>query len=82
MPTYYVYILGSDKGRHYIGYTSNLEQRLAQHNRKHSGFTATTEKWGIIAFKEFPDKSLAMVLEKQLKSFKNSQKALDYLKTQ
>jgi putative endonuclease len=79
MSTYYVYILCSNKGRHYIGYTSNLPQRIAQHNRKHKGFTGTTEKWELAVSKEIPDKSAAMVLEKQLKSFKNSKRAIDYL---
>jgi len=37
MEKYYVYILKSEKSRHYIGYTSNLEQRVTQHNNKHTG---------------------------------------------
>jgi putative endonuclease len=80
MDSYFVYILQSDKNRHYIGYTSNLPQRLAQHNRKHKGFTGTTEKWELLLSCEMPDKSRAMRLEKYLKSMKNYSKAVEYLK--
>ena len=29
---YYVYVLRSENGEHYIGFTSNVERRLAEHN--------------------------------------------------
>jgi putative endonuclease len=80
MQSYFVYILRSDKGRHYIGYTSNLSQRLSQHNRKHKGFTGTkNESWELLHSLELIDKISAIELEKHLKSFKNSSKAIDYL---
>jgi predicted GIY-YIG superfamily endonuclease len=37
--SYFVYILESNRPRHYIGFTSNLEERLIKHNSKHKGFT-------------------------------------------
>ena len=81
MSNYFVYILRSDKGRHYIGYTSNLPQRLSQHKRKHKGFTGTkNESWELLYSLELTNKISAMELEKHLKSFKNSSKAIDYLK--
>jgi len=55
MQSYFVYILRSDQKRHYIGYTSNLGQRIAQHNRSHKGFTATSEKWEILISYELHD---------------------------
>lgn len=79
MNKYYVYILKSSKGRHYIGYTSNLPQRLVQHNRKHKGFTSREEHWEVEFFVECSDKMEAVNLESKLKSFKNSTKALEYL---
>ena len=40
MRTFWVYILGSHTGTLYIGVTSNLEQRLAQHREGlDEGFT-------------------------------------------
>jgi len=80
MQNYFVYILISSKGRHYIGYTSNLPQRLAQHNRKHKGFTGTTENWEVEYFVEICNKKEAMNLEAELKKLKNADKALKYLK--
>ncbi|MBI2416537.1 MAG: GIY-YIG nuclease family protein [Ignavibacteriales bacterium] len=41
-----VYLLQSTKERHYIGFTSNLQQRLSQHNRKHHGSTYGTASNG------------------------------------
>ena len=75
-----VYILISDKGRRYIGSTSNLEQRISQHNRKHKGFTGTTEKWELEIAVECRSINEARKLESKLKSLKNSSKAIDYLK--
>jgi putative endonuclease len=80
MHKYYVYILVSSKDRHYIGYTSNLQQRIAQHNRKHKGFTGTTEFWEIDISIELPDKKSAIEMEKLLKSFKDTERAIKYLK--
>ena len=82
MPNYFVYILQSAKDRHYIGYTSNLSQRILQHNRKHKGFTSgKNETWDLLLSMEFSDKISAMKMEQYIKSFKNSQKAIDYLKS-
>ena len=40
---FYVYILYSSfKDKFYIGYTSNIEERLIRHNQKSKGFTGTT----------------------------------------
>jgi putative endonuclease len=77
---YTVYLLQSNKSRHYIGYTSNLPQRIAQHNRKHRGYTyGLGETWRIIYFKSYDSKEHAQQVEKYLKSLKNFDKALDYI---
>jgi putative endonuclease len=80
MLKYYVYILLSTFNRHYIGYSSNLAQRIAQHNRKHHGFTySNDEKWELVCFIECNDKPSAMKLEKYLKSLKNPKLAIEYI---
>ncbi|MFZ5948778.1 MAG: GIY-YIG nuclease family protein [Stygiobacter sp.] len=76
---YFVYILESNLKRHYIGYTSNLDQRIKQHNSKHKGFTGTSEKWEIIIYLELEKKDDAIKLESKLKSFKNYRKAIEYI---
>ena len=79
---YFVYILKSDKQRHYIGYTSDLDRRLSEHNKTdHRGFTHTTEHWEIEISMECETKQDAMNLEKYLKSMKNSKRAIEYLKS-
>ena len=83
MPKYYVYILRSSGGRYYIGFTSNLARRLSQHNKKHKGFTGRkNEEWTLIASLELPNKLSALEMEKHLKSFKNSSKAIEFLSNQ
>ena len=80
MQRYYVYILQSNKNRHYIGFTSNLEQRLSQHNRKHNGFTNSNEEtWEVLCYLECNQKKEAMEFERKLKAFKNSMKAKNYM---
>jgi len=77
--SYYVYILKSNRNRHYIGSTSNLESRLYKHNHKHKGFTGTSESWEILKFVSCNNKEEAQKLERYLKSLKNFRKALEYI---
>jgi putative endonuclease len=69
---YFVYILySSAKNKYYIGYTTNIEQRLIQHNSKHKGFTNTAFDW-VLKYKEiFETKQAALSREKQMKSWKS-----------
>jgi len=76
----WVYILKGANGRHYIGSTENLGQRLTAHNR---GQTATTKRLGypleLMASKSFESATEARKIERQLKAWKSPQKALAYL---
>jgi putative endonuclease len=50
---YLVYIAFSlSKNKYYIGYTSNLEERLERHNQKSKGFTGSENDWDIV-YSEF-----------------------------
>ena len=54
----------------YVGYTSNLQQRLLSHNELATkGWTIKFRPWKIIYKEEFETKSEAMKREKQLKSY-------------
>jgi len=67
-----VYVLYSKKfNKIYIGYTSNLKQRLLSHNKLgKKGYTIKYRPW-IVAFTEtFENKSDAMAREKALKGGK------------
>jgi putative endonuclease len=70
-----VYALYSPKyDKIYIGYTSNLEQRLLSHNKLgKKGWTIKYRPWEVVFTEEFETKKEAMKREKQLKSAKGRQ---------
>jgi putative endonuclease len=70
---FYVYILRSESsGKTYVGQTSDLEKRLAQHNDLTCQFTMYTKRnkgpWKLIHAEAHPSRSEAMKREKYLKS--------------
>ncbi|MDE3135919.1 MAG: GIY-YIG nuclease family protein [Acidobacteriota bacterium] len=67
---YYVYILRSiaHPKQTYIGYTHDLKTRLAQHNAGKSAHTSKFAPWALASYIAFPDESLAIRMEKYLKS--------------
>jgi len=67
-----VYILfSSTKNKFYIGYTSELEERIIRHNQKSKGFTGNTNDWKIVYTENYTTKSEALLREKQIKSWKS-----------
>ncbi|HQZ25547.1 MAG TPA: GIY-YIG nuclease family protein [Flavobacterium sp.] len=77
---YIVYILFSEsKNRFYIGYTSNLEERIIRHNQKSKGFTGNTNDWRVVYFEKYQTKELAQQRELQIKSWKSRIKILELI---
>ncbi len=67
-----MYILFSQtKNKFYIGFTSNLEERLKRHNQKSKGFTGSINDWEIVYHERFLTKDKATQREKQIKSWKS-----------
>jgi predicted GIY-YIG superfamily endonuclease len=66
----YVYILRSlaHPDRIYIGYTADLRDRLARHNRGAVPHTARFAPWALQTYLGFADKEQAMAFEAYLKS--------------
>jgi putative endonuclease len=66
---YIVYVLYSEKfDKIYIGYTSNLVERLKSHNELATkGWTMRFRPWKVIYQEPFETKREAMKKEKQLK---------------
>ena len=66
---YIVYALHSPKyDKIYIGYTSNLEQRLLSHNKLGTkGWTIKYRPWEVIHAEEFEKKAEVMKREKRLR---------------
>ena len=67
-----VYVLYSSKyNKIYIGYTSNLKQRMLSHNELATkGYTVKFRPWAIMFTENFDSKKEAMDREKALKSGK------------
>jgi predicted GIY-YIG superfamily endonuclease len=66
----FVYILRSenDPSRHYVGRTSDVENRVEWHNTGPTGHTVQHRPWAVIVVVEFRDESVAARFEKYLKS--------------
>jgi len=69
---YIVYILYSIRyNKIYIGYTSNLEERLISHNElAHKGWTIKYRPWSLVYSEQYETKELALKRERELKSGK------------
>ncbi|MBR1808571.1 MAG: GIY-YIG nuclease family protein [Paludibacteraceae bacterium] len=65
-----VYVLYSDIfNKIYIGYTSDIENRIIAHNHPNNkGWTKTFQPWRIIYSENYDNKQQAMMREKQLKT--------------
>jgi putative endonuclease len=72
---YYVYILQSlTTGETYVGQTSDIDRRIAEHNDINYRGTLHTKRrkgpWKLIYFEEYGNRSEAMKREKELKTGK------------
>ena len=68
-----VYILFSEKlNRHYIGYTSNLEERMVFHkNSENRKFTYNASDWELFYTIECSSKEQGLKIEKHIKAMKS-----------
>lgn len=66
----FVYMLRSDADptRHYVGVTSNVDQRLEWHNFGPSGQTVMHRPWSVVVVVEFTHERTAVRFERYLKS--------------
>jgi putative endonuclease len=66
---YFCYVLRStDFSRNYIGFTSNIENRLEQHNSGKTKSTRPYKPWKLLFYEVFDTKEEAIQREKWLKS--------------
>lgn len=67
---YYVYLIQSElfPNQRYIGYTTNLEERLRIHNKGGSPHTAKYRPWNLIMYLAFAYINSAVAFEKYLKT--------------
>jgi predicted GIY-YIG superfamily endonuclease len=66
----FVYILRSDvePNRHYVGLTSDVQNRLDGHNHGPRGHTTEHRPWSLVVAIEFPTEQQALRFERYLKS--------------
>ena len=67
---HFVYILRSEaqQDQIYIGFTSDVQARLADHNAGRSAHTSKFTPWALQFYCAFPDKQTALAFETYLKS--------------
>jgi putative endonuclease len=71
---YFVYILRSLKDhKYYIGSTSDVDARLLYHNSGRQKSTKWRIPFELVYSERLPDKSSALIREKQIKSYKGGQ---------
>jgi putative endonuclease len=75
---YTVYILFSESlDRYYVGYTNDLNRRLAEHNRKKGKYTDTGIPWILVYSEVYDLKNQAIEREKFIKSRKSKSFIID-----
>ena len=66
---YYVYVIKSEiNGRLYVGFSSELKQRIKDHNAGKSVYTANYRPWALVFYAVFSDEKIAKKFESYLKS--------------
>ena len=72
----YVYMLKCSDGSYYTGVTSNLEQRIFQHETAFCPdcYTASRRPVELVFYAEFTDINLAIEKEKQIKKWSRAKK--------
>ncbi len=72
---YWVYVLENPRGMFYVGQTTDLEKRLADHNRADAfdgHFTRKNGPWKLVWSEKHESRSCAMRRELQIKRMKSS----------
>jgi putative endonuclease len=80
MPFFVYIVFSNTKDKFYIGFTSDIEERIIRHNQKSKGFTGNNNDWEIVYSEIFSEKSEALAREKQIKSWKSKIKIQELIK--
>ena len=76
---FYLYILYSpSRDKYYIGYTSDVQERVIEHNSGATNYTRSGKPWNLVYKEEFDLKSDAIKRELEIKR-KKSRKYIEYL---
>lgn len=70
---YFVYVLQNAEGRLYIGFASDMERRVRQHQEDEGGWTHGHGPWQLVYYETFSDRLEAIRRERNLKLGKANQ---------
>jgi putative endonuclease len=70
---FYVYILENSEGKHYIGHTEELAQRLKRHNGNKVPSTKNKGPWKIVYNEQYKSRNEAYARERQIKRYKSGE---------
>ncbi len=77
---FYLYILESQTtGKLYIGQTNSLDNRIIRHNTGRNKYTKGKGPWVLLFSRCFETRSEAVLMELQLKSWKNPVKIKEWI---
>ena len=67
---HYVYLIESEKtsDERYVGISSDLKSRLAEHNSGKSAHTSKFRPWRLVTYVAFTDRQKAELFERYIKS--------------
>jgi putative endonuclease len=78
---FFVYVLKNSDGRLYIGFTTDLERRVSQHQEDKGGWTKGRGPWKLVHHETFTERKEALNRERNLKRGK-ANRELRYLLTE
>ena len=74
IPVFTVYIIQSEKNnKYYVGYTSDIKDRLRRHNSGMNKSTKPYMPWNLKHAEEFKTKHEAWLREQQIKAYKGGE---------
>ena len=77
---YTFYILFSETiDKFYVGFTSDLNERIRKHNSNHKGFTGKASDWKLVHSQIYESKDLACTREQQVKAWKSRKKIIELI---
>ena len=64
---FYVYVLKNPEGRLYIGFSTDLQKRVHQHQANEGGWTRGRGPWELVHYETFTNRIEAVRRERNLK---------------
>ncbi len=66
----FVYILKDEKGKFYVGSTTDIKRRLQQHGNAHTQTTRRMQNPQIVLMQKYDTLKIARVIERKIKNLK------------